>query len=171
MASSSVSSSVIPPKEKYDVFLSFRGADTRQTFTSHLLAALIRWKVKTFIDYGLERGDEVGPALLKAIKESRISVIIFSKDYASSAWCFEELACILECMEKHGQYVIPIFYEIEPSQVRYQTGSYETAFAQHEQWLKDDKTDKVAKWKEALVKAAGLSGSDSTSKNFGMIPL
>ncbi|XP_062004019.1 disease resistance protein RUN1-like isoform X2 [Rosa rugosa] len=164
MASSSVSSSVIPTKEKYDVFISFRGQDTRRTFTSHLHAALIRRKVETFIDYRLERGDEVGPTLLKAIKESKISVIIFSKDYASSAWCLDELAYILECKETHG-HVIPIFYEIDPSQVRYQTGSYETAFAQHEQWLKD-KTDKVAKWKEALVKAANLSGFDSTSKNF-----
>ncbi|PRQ41882.1 putative winged helix-turn-helix DNA-binding domain, toll-like receptor [Rosa chinensis] len=166
MASSSVSSSVIPTKEKYDVFISFRGQDTRRTFTSHLHAALIRRKVETFIDYRLERGDEVGPALLKAIKESKISVIIFSKDYASSTWCLDELAHILDCREKHGQYVIPIFYEIEPSQVRYQTGSYEAAFVQHEQWLKDDKIDKVAKWKKALEKAAGLSGSDSTSKKF-----
>ncbi|XP_040372381.1 LOW QUALITY PROTEIN: disease resistance-like protein DSC1 [Rosa chinensis] len=163
MASSSVSFSVIPPKKKYDVFLSFRGADTRKTFTSHLHAALIRRKVETYIDYRLERGDEVGPALLKAIEESKISVIIFSKDYASSAWCLEELVYILECREKHGQHVIPIFYEIDPSHVRYQTESYKTAFAKHETRLKD-KTDKVAKWKEALVKAANLSGSDSASR-------
>ncbi|PRQ41891.1 putative TIR domain, winged helix-turn-helix DNA-binding domain-containing protein [Rosa chinensis] len=158
------SSSVIPTKEKYDVFISFRGQDTRKTFTSHLETALIRRKVETYIDYRLERGDEVGPALLKAIEESKISLIIFSEGYASSAWCLDELAHILECREKHGRYVIPIFYDIEPSQVRYQTGSYETAFAQHEQWLKDDKTDKVAKWKEALVKAANLSGSHSASR-------
>ncbi|XP_061995649.1 disease resistance-like protein DSC1 isoform X1 [Rosa rugosa] len=166
MASSSVSSSLFPQKEKYDVFLSFRGEDTRQTFTSHLHAALIRRKVETYIDYRLERGDEVGPTLLKAIKESKISVIIFSKDYASSTWCLDELAYILECKEKHGHYVIPVFYEIDPSHVRYQMGTYETAFATHEQRLKN-KTDKVTKWKEALVKAANLSGFDSTSKTVG----
>ncbi|XP_062004383.1 disease resistance protein RUN1-like [Rosa rugosa] len=157
------SSSVIPPKEKYDVFLSFRGKDTRKTFTSHLHAALIRTKVETYIDSRLERGDEVGPALLKAIKESKISVIIFSNDYASSTWCLDELAYILECKETHGQHVIPIFYEIDPSHVRYQMGSYETAFATHEQRLKNQ-ADKVPKWKEALVKVANLSGFDSTSK-------
>ncbi|XP_050381639.1 disease resistance protein RUN1-like isoform X2 [Argentina anserina] len=155
------SSSVVPPKEEsYDVFLSFRGLETRQTFTSHLHAALIRRKVETYIDYRLERGDEVGPALFKAIKKSKISVIIFSKDYASSTWCLDELAYILECKKIDGQHVIPIFYEVEPSHVRHQTGTYETAFAKQEQRLKDN-PDKVAKWKGALVEAANLSGFDS----------
>lgn len=34
----------------FDVFLSFRGEDTRYNFTSHLYAALCRKKIKTFID-------------------------------------------------------------------------------------------------------------------------
>ncbi|XP_024188070.1 disease resistance protein RPV1-like [Rosa chinensis] len=160
------SSSVIHPKEKYDVFLSFRGEDTRQTFTSHLHASLIRRKVETYIDYRLERGDEVGPALRKAIEESKISLIIFSKDYASSTWCLDELAYILERKETHGQHVIPIFYQIDPAHVRYQVGSYKTAFSEHERRLKD-KTGKVPKWKEALEKAANLSGFDSASRTVG----
>ncbi|XP_050383809.1 disease resistance protein RUN1-like [Argentina anserina] len=149
-------------KEKYDVFLSFRGPDTRQTFTSHLHAALIRRKVETYIDYRLERGDEVGCALKKAINESKISVIILSENYASSTWCLDELAYILECKTIHGQSVIPIFYEVDPSHVRRQIGTYETAFSEHEQRFKDN-PDKVAKWKAALVEAANLSGFDSTA--------
>ncbi|XP_050383811.1 toll/interleukin-1 receptor-like protein [Argentina anserina] len=154
------SSSVVPPKEKYDVFLSFRGLDTRETFTSHLHAALVRRKVETYIDYRFERGDEVGPALHREIKESKISLIIFSENYASSSWCLDEFAFILKCKEKYRQLVIPIIYTVEPTHVRHQTETYGTVFAEHEQRPKD----KVAEWKKALVEAANLSGFDSSSK-------
>ncbi|XP_021807856.1 toll/interleukin-1 receptor-like protein, partial [Prunus avium] len=79
-SSSSSSTSVaavdtdIPPlQEKYDVFISFRGEDTRLTFTSHLYEALCRQKIETYIDYRLVRGDEIAPALLEAIERSTIS--------------------------------------------------------------------------------------------------
>ncbi|KAK2639210.1 hypothetical protein Ddye_027005 [Dipteronia dyeriana] len=97
LRSSSSSSTSGTPKFKYDVFLSFRGNDTRNNFTSHLHKALHDKKIETFIDYQLKRGDEISPSLLNAIEESRISVVIFSKDYASSRWCLEELVKILEC--------------------------------------------------------------------------
>ncbi|KAI5314515.1 hypothetical protein L3X38_043691 [Prunus dulcis] len=87
------SAAAIPPQEKYDVFLSFRGEDTLYTFTSHLYAALCSKKIKTCIDDILERGEQIAPALFEAIEASKLSVIIFSKNYASSTW--EEL-------EKHG---------------------------------------------------------------------
>jgi hypothetical protein len=65
MASSS--SYAIKPKQRYDVFLSFRGEDTRHSFTSYLHAALQREKIETYMDdKKLERGDEIAPALLKA---------------------------------------------------------------------------------------------------------
>ncbi|XP_068320579.1 disease resistance protein Roq1-like [Pyrus communis] len=150
--------------KKYDVFISFRGEDTRRTFTSHLHAALLEKKITTYIDDKLKRGDEIAPALLQAIKESELSVIIFSKDYASSTWCLDELVHILACKEKHGQLVIPIFYDTLPSDVRKQRGSYEVAFAQLEQRFQNS-IDKVHKWRDALTKAADISGFDS--KNYG----
>ena len=70
---------------KYDVFISFRGEDTRNTFTSHLVAALRRYQIDTYFDEDtLPRGDEVSEALKEAIQRSKISLIIFSEDYASS---------------------------------------------------------------------------------------
>ncbi|KAM5587700.1 disease resistance-like protein DSC1 [Rosa sericea] len=147
---------------KYDVFLSFRGEDTRNTFTSHLHAALVRKKIKTYIDYELVRGEEIAPALLEAIEESQLSVVILSKDYASSTWCLDELAHILECKERHGQIVIPIFYRIDPSHVRHQRESYAAAFVRHEERFKD----KVLKWRVALTKASKLAGFDS--RNIGL---
>ncbi|CAN6685123.1 unnamed protein product [Malus baccata var. baccata] len=153
----------IPPcQEKYDVFISFRGEDTRRTFTSHLHAALLVKKITTYVDDKLKRGDEIAPALRKAIEESELSVIIFSKDYASSTWCLDELVHILECKEKHGQLVIPIFYDTLPSDVRKQRGSY--ALDPLEQRF-ENSIDKVRKWRDALTNAAYISGFDS--KNYG----
>ena len=146
---------------KHEVFLSFRGEDTRKKFTSHLHKALLDEKIETFIDYKLNGGDEITPSLLKAIEDSQISLIIFSKDYASSRWCLEELVKILECRQNHRQIVIPVFYEIDPSHVRNQIGSFAVAFAKHEQRAKIVSLDQVQRWKDALKEAANLSGFDS----------
>ena len=114
----SLASSNVVPERKYDVFISFRGTDIRSTFLSHLLKALLEKKVETFVDYKLREGDEISPTLIRAILESEISLVVFSKDFAASKWCLEELAKIIECMENYGQIVIPIFYHIDPSSVR-----------------------------------------------------
>lgn len=147
--------------DNYDVFLSFRGEDTREKFTSHLYAALVRKKIKTYIDeVSLERGDEISPALLEAIRKSKISIIVFSKDYASSSWCLSELVHILECHREDKQRVIPIFYEVDSSHIRKQEGSYGEAFLKHQERFKD-RLQTVQKWRVALTESANLSGWDS----------
>lgn len=153
-------------RRKYDVFLSFRGEDTRENITSHLYAALCRRKIETYIDYRLERGDEISKALLKAIRESKISVIIFSENYASSSWCLDELVEILKCRKNHKQIVIPIFYRIDPSSVRKQEGTYASAFRKLERRFRDKI---VKRWKVALTEAANLSGWDSQKIRYDLI--
>jgi hypothetical protein len=163
LGASSSSSSEVASKF-FDVFINFRGEDTRSKFTSHLNEALKRSGVRTFIDDSeLEKGDEISSTLIKAIKESDASIVIFSKDYASSKWCLNELVKILECKKDNGQIVIPIFYEIDPSHVRKQIGSYGQAFAKHERDLKHNKErlQILQKWKDALTEVATLSGWDS----------
>ncbi|KAK2657299.1 hypothetical protein Ddye_010351 [Dipteronia dyeriana] len=157
---SASSSSSNAPALKYEVFLSFRGGDTRYNFTSHLHEALCNKKIQTFIDYELRRGDEISPSLIKAIEDSHLYIVIFSQGYASSRWCLDELVKILECKKMYGRIVMPIFYEVDPSHVRHQTESFADAFAAHEQRFKDC-LDKVQRWKDALKEAANLSGSDS----------
>ncbi|XP_059654454.1 disease resistance protein RPV1-like [Cornus florida] len=140
----------------YDVFLSFSGLDTRKTFTGHLLAALDQHGFYTFSDdTKLPRGEEVGPELLKVIKESRVSVIVFSKNYASSRWCLDELIKIMDCKRTLHQIVIPVFYDVQPSDVRSQSGCYAEAFAGHK---KEFDLKKVEIWRLALEKAGNLSG-------------
>ncbi|XP_008231758.1 PREDICTED: TMV resistance protein N-like [Prunus mume] len=148
-----------PSSSPYDVFLSFRGADTRTNFTDHLCNALVGKGIHTFIDDDeLPRGEEISPALVKAIEESRISVIVFSENYASSRWCLDELVKILQCKQSKQQVVLPIFYKVDPSDVRKQTNSFGDAFkGLIRSEFKDDK-EKVLIWKEALRQAANLSG-------------
>ncbi|KAL5566750.1 hypothetical protein UlMin_029914 [Ulmus minor] len=142
---------------KYDVFLSFRGEDTRNGFASHLFYALERNKIKAYMDdNSLKRGDEISKALLKAIKKSKLSVIIFSENYASSSWCLDELVQILRCKKKYGQVVVPIFYGVEPSHVREQKGTYLIS----SQRPKAEKK-KLKAWRGALEKASKIAGWDS----------
>ncbi|KAK2640331.1 hypothetical protein Ddye_028126 [Dipteronia dyeriana] len=117
-------------QKKYDVFLNFRGEDTRDCFTCHLHKAL-QEKIETFIDNGLEKGEGIWPTLKGAIEQSKISVVIFSKDYASSKWCLRELVEIMERKNKHNQIVIPVFYRVDPSHVRKQTRSFKDSFDKH----------------------------------------
>ena len=65
----------------YDVFLSFRGEDTRNGFTSHLHQALCDKGINTFIDNDLHRGEEISQELVRAIESSMISVIVFSEHF------------------------------------------------------------------------------------------
>ncbi|KAJ9167240.1 hypothetical protein P3X46_021905 [Hevea brasiliensis] len=153
----STSSLAISCKTTYDVFLSFRGIETHHNFTSHLCAALCRKNITTFIDDVLERGEGISPALMKAIEESKISVVIFSENYASSRWCLDELVKIIDCEKKLGRKVLPIFYRVNPSDVRKQTGKFGEAFGKVKENSKHS-LDVVEKWRTALMEAGNLSG-------------
>ena len=77
-------------KWKYDVFLSFRGEDTRKSFTDHLYTTLKQKGIFTFRDdEELERGKPIKPELLEAIEESLYAIVILSKNYAYSTWCLD----------------------------------------------------------------------------------
>ena len=99
----------------YDVFLSFRGKDTRSKFTSHLHTYLINAGIYVFKDDDeLQRGKTIRISLLKAIEKSRISIIILSTNYANSKWCLLELEEIMQCYRNKAQEVLPVFYHVDP---------------------------------------------------------
>ena len=156
-ASSSTSSSC---RWSYDVFLSFRGEDTRKSFIDHLCTAFNQKGLRVFKDdKELERGKCISPELLRAIEESRFSVVVFSSNYASSTWCLDELVKIVECMKTRAQKVIPLFYDVDPSNVRKQTGNFDKAFVEHEKIFLENK-ERVQMWRNALTEVANLSGFD-----------
>ncbi|GMI80841.1 hypothetical protein like AT5G17680 [Hibiscus trionum] len=154
MASSFSSSS--SHQMKHQVFLSFRGEDTRLNFTSHLHQALRDKGMKVFFDEEkLERGEELSPALSQAIAASNLSLIVLSVDYASSKSCLAELSDIMDRRRSQGHIVLPIFYHVDPSGVRNLGGSFGTSFDEHES---NRPVDEVKRWKAAFVEVGKLKG-------------
>ncbi len=79
-----LSSSFTHQGKEFDVFLSYRGVDTRHGFVSHLYQALHQRGIHTYIDDNLERGDDISAKLVQTIERSMVSIIVFSKNYAFS---------------------------------------------------------------------------------------
>ncbi|KAL6213977.1 hypothetical protein ACLB2K_013415 [Fragaria x ananassa] len=159
--SSSLLSSESAPRWKHDVFLSFRGADTRVGFISHLYDELQYWQaIRTFKDdRELEVGASISPELLSAIEQSHIAIVVLSPNYATSVWCLDELAKIFESMETRDNAILPVFFHVDPCDVRYQRGSFAQAFAKQKERYGND-SDKLKRWRAALTKVASLSGWD-----------
>ncbi|KAL7615113.1 hypothetical protein Lser_V15G05191 [Lactuca serriola] len=157
-SSPSSSSSLPTLRWTHDAFLSFRGEDTRNNFIDHLYAALDQRGLHVFKDdKALHKGKAISQDLLEAIKESRFAVVVFSKNYAGSSWCLDELVKIMECKDQMGLMVLPVFYHIDPSDVRQQKRDFDTAFQQHDDKFKRE-MDQVNRWRKALAAAASLSG-------------
>lgn len=158
MAAEIVSSSF--SSHKYDLFLSFRGLDTRKSFTSHLYTALCREKILAYIDHQLKSGEEISSTLVTTIEESKLSLVIFSKNYAKSRWCLDELVHIIKCKEERNHIVFLVFYGVEPSDVRHQKGTYADSFLKLEKRFNKNpvNTAKLQQWRKALTAAANLSG-------------
>ncbi|KAL6315917.1 hypothetical protein AAG906_013751 [Vitis piasezkii] len=132
MASAAAASSS-SSQRRYDVFLSFRGEDTRNNFTAHLYHALCQKGINTFIDDDkLERGQVISPALVAAIENS------------------------IRVHEKQETDGFPIFYDVDPSDVRRHRGTFGEALAKHEE--NSENMERVESWKDALTQVANLSG-------------
>ncbi|KAL7177170.1 hypothetical protein ACSBR2_030496 [Camellia fascicularis] len=150
----SASSSSAPPRWSYDAY-------PQNLYRSSLrYAALVQAGIHTFRDDDeLPRGRVISSELLKSIEESRITIVVFSRNYASSRWCLDELMKIIECKRTLGQLLLPIFYDVDPSDVRHQTACFGEAFGRHEK-RNVDEMEKVDGWRAALSEAAKLSGWD-----------
>ena len=133
-------------KFTYDVFLSFRGIDTRKNFTDHLYKALKNACVETFRDDDeIERGENIKSELQRAIKESKMSIIVFSKDYTSSKACLEEVKTILRHHKTSEHAILPVFYHVEPAELKKQARDLPAG-------------DKKDEWGAALKEVASIAG-------------
>ncbi|XP_063943078.1 disease resistance protein RUN1 isoform X2 [Daucus carota subsp. sativus] len=79
----------------------------------------------------------------------------FRENYASSSWCLEELVEILDCYKRMKRLVIPVFYNIDPSAVRYQIENFRETFEKHQS--RHD-AEKVNVWCLTLNEVADFSG-------------
>ncbi|KAI6671615.1 hypothetical protein NL676_006500 [Syzygium grande] len=155
------SSSASVHRWNYDVFVSFRGADIRKNFAPHLFRALKQAGIRYFRDNGkAETGIFMEAKLLHAIRRSRVSLVVFTTNYADSRWRVHGLVEILECNRRfrdhRGHVLLPIFYDVEPRDVRKQIGRFGDGFGRCLAIHTDDLLEQ--KWRDSLKEAANLSG-------------
>nr|CAZ44326.1 putative disease resistance protein [Raphanus sativus] len=140
---------------RYRVFTSFHGPDVRKTFLTHLRKQFNCNGISMFDDQGIERGQTIAPALTQAIRESRISIVVLTKHYASSRWCLDELLGILKCKEEMGQIVMTIFYGVDPSDVRKQTGDFGKVF---KETCRGKTEEERRRWSQSLTDVGNIAG-------------
>ncbi|KAK3419270.1 hypothetical protein EUGRSUZ_J01296 [Eucalyptus grandis] len=151
----------------YEVFLSFRGSDTCQDIANYLYIRLMQAGIQAYRDNEeLPVREKIGPELVQAIKQSKISIPILSKEYAASSWCLMELVQMVDCMENWGQKIMPIFYDVAPSEVHYQTARYGEAINSHinKGWYSGET---LQNWKAALTKVGALKGWELKERGKG----
>ncbi|KAJ0265701.1 Disease resistance protein [Hirschfeldia incana] len=153
----SLNSSLSTRNWSYNVFASFHGPDVRKTLLSHMREQFNVNGITMYNDQNMVRGEEIAPSLTTGIRESRIAIVILSKKYASSSWCLDELVEILECKDTMGQIVMTIFYGVEPSDVRKQTGEFGIAF---EDTCERKSNEEKQKWIKALTDVSNIAGED-----------
>ncbi|KAG7653689.1 Toll/interleukin-1 receptor homology (TIR) domain [Arabidopsis suecica] len=145
------------------VFINFRGKELRCSFVSHLVEAFKRHGIIFFIDKDEQKGKD-RRHLFARINQSRMALTIFSKRYAESRWCLNELARIKKRADKRKLQVVPIFFKVKAESVRYQKAEFGRNF-----WrlAKTSSGEQIKKWKEALESVSdkmGLSLGDNSSE-------
>ncbi|KAL3746464.1 hypothetical protein ACJRO7_015427 [Eucalyptus globulus] len=151
--------------EEYDVFLSFRGRDTRLNFTDYLYRSMVRAGIHVFLDSKeLDDGKEINE-ILEVVNKSRIYIPIFSKDFASSIWCLREVERMVECRSKSNgkKEIIPIFYDVMSDDVKLRTDLYKKAILKHKKYP----PNKVQQWMSALKTVGKIKGRELLGKRQG----
>ncbi|KAL3729024.1 hypothetical protein ACJRO7_033596 [Eucalyptus globulus] len=153
---------------EYQVFLSFRGPDTRRGITNSLYHALVDAGIHVFMDdEELRPGERIRGNLLLAIDDSKLYIPIFSQNYASSHWCLRELAKMVENTSKskeegNEKVILPIFYDMKPSDVKLKTPLYRDAILNLEQRMEDQKkkfsSEDIESWRQALNEVDDTKG-------------
>lgn len=149
---------------EYEVFLNFRGLDTRLTFADCLYHSMVAAGIRVFRDNEeINKGEAIGGKLKRAIKSSTICMPIFSRNYASSAWCLRELEYMVNCLRNRDgkAMIMPIFFDVDPDDVKLKTGLYQGALHKHEEKFG---CDVAQQWKEAMKEVARIKDGKSKIK-------
>jgi len=146
------------------VFMNYDDSEVRKNLASHLQRCLSRNGLHVFPNQRELQGGDNSRA---ALKEAKVHIAIFSTGYANSSQCLNELVQMLES----GSTVIPVFYNVSPSDLRW-TKEGNGVYAQALSMLQGKKTtdsetheekalycsNTIGKWRKALFDVAGKSG-------------
>ncbi|GLJ18883.1 hypothetical protein SUGI_0337410 [Cryptomeria japonica] len=94
----------------------------------------------------------------EVIENSDINIPIFSRSYAGSSWCLQEVTYML----KSKALIIPLFYDVQPFQVR--IAESESQGSRHGEALRKHyskgryPSETVEEWKRALHQVSSLPG-------------
>eukprot|EP00253_Pinus_taeda_P011904 PITA_11904 len=158
----------------FDVFLNHRGSDGK-TFASHLYDRLTEHRLRVFLDREeMEKGEELTPQIEGAIRASSVNIAFFSPQYCQSSWCLNELLLMLECKRTKGSTILPIFFHLEPSVLRWtegEKGVYGQALSSLQNKRNRDgqlryKPEIIGEWKKALHDVAEISGYELDGKKY-----
>lgn len=137
------------------MFLSYHDKDIGKSFALDLSSALTQAGYAVYINnHDLTSGEQRNSA---AIQESRTSIIIFSTKFDCSTLFLDQMEKILECRRTTKQVVVPVFYDVDPSDVQNQKGVFGEAFVDciARGILTEDKS---IRYRDALFEAANISG-------------
>ncbi|XP_052724911.1 disease resistance protein RPV1-like isoform X2 [Vigna angularis] len=148
---------------KYDVLINFNGEDIHRKFVSHLNSVLSTVGLTTFLHHhNAVKSTHIQEPILS---RCRVAIVVFTQTYSQSAWCLNQLQQIIKWHETYCRHVLPVYYEIQPSDVRLQKGDFGKALKATAQqtFSGEELEDGMSRWSHALTKAANFFGWDESN--------
>ncbi|KAH9293901.1 hypothetical protein KI387_040895, partial [Taxus chinensis] len=140
----------------YDVFLNHRGPDAKRAVANLIFNDLKDKGFNVFLDEkSIQLGERIPETIEGAISKSSVHIAILTPNYAESPWCLNEL-CL---MVNTGAPIIPVFYGIQPSDLRMKDegGVYARALRMHQDVGKIDH-ETLEEWEKALQEVSYIKG-------------
>lgn len=155
----------------FDIFINHRGPDCKKPFATDLYNRLCKHGLRPFLDIEeLREGDGLTCQIEGAIQTASVHIAIFSPRYAESEWCLNELLLMFDSRAP----IIPVFYGVKPSDLRWSNGLYDRGLQKLEEKKTCDdhqhekpryESDTIRKWRQALYVAADISGFELEKYN------
>ncbi|XP_014516026.1 disease resistance protein RLM3-like [Vigna radiata var. radiata] len=149
--------------QNYDVLINFIGEDINRKFVSHLNSALSTVGLTTFLLHpNAVKSSHIQQPILG---QCWIAIVVFTQTYSQSAWCLNQLQQIIKWHQTYRLKVLPVYYEIQPSDVRLQKGDFGKALKATAQqtFSGEELKHGMFMWSHALTKAAEFFGWDESS--------
>ncbi|KAG0583307.1 hypothetical protein KC19_3G125600 [Ceratodon purpureus] len=111
-------------------------------------------RVRPFLDArSLMKGNPALKSIDQALDAAKVHVAVVSKRYTESKYCLNELVAMM----RSGKPVIPVFYDVEPVDLRWvENGPFAEAFLKHKSRGRTQKN--LQEWTDALGALAGTTG-------------